>query len=162
MCSVYRRRWRADNASWIDQIQTIIRNRWQDWIVLLQDFSQDFHVVINRFLSSAQFLGPYGKSAFTDDDDGRKMITIARSTVEIMWCDRLTTTKVWIQMTHELTTDAKRLQNPTVDFTLPYHYDHADPIKLNLVKKTKKQYVKRTFFDIHCLLFTALRGTSSA
>jgi hypothetical protein len=56
-------------------------------------------------------------AAFTDDDDGRKMITIARLTVEIMWCDRLTTTKVWIQMTHELTTDAKRLQNPTVDFT---------------------------------------------
>ena len=51
----------ADNASWIDQIQTIVRNRWQDCIVLLQDFSQFFHVVINRFLSSAQFLGPYGK-----------------------------------------------------------------------------------------------------
>jgi len=36
------------------------------------------------------------------------------------------------------------------------------PRKLNLAKKTKnKQYVKRTFFDIHCSLFTALRGTSS-
>ena len=32
-----------------------------NWIVLLHDFSQVFHVVINRFLSSAQFLGPYGK-----------------------------------------------------------------------------------------------------
>jgi hypothetical protein len=32
-----------------------IRNRRQDWIVILQDCSQVFHVVIKRFLSSAQF-----------------------------------------------------------------------------------------------------------
>jgi hypothetical protein len=37
-------------------------------------------------------------------------------------------------------------------------------LKIKIAKKkkqTSKQYVKRTFFDIHCSLFTVLRGTSS-